>query len=89
MSLTDPIITMLTQFRPVFTAPTWKKMLIQMSGTILARGRRTVTAAFAKQAINTIRTLVCFTTYSIERAGCPGSREAAFVRQFLFSHITH
>ena len=45
MPCADPIITMLEPFRPLFTGPTWKKMLILLRGTLLARGRRTVTAA--------------------------------------------
>ena len=45
MSHSDPIIPILAQFRPLFTAPTWKKMMTLLTGTILARGRRTVTAA--------------------------------------------
>jgi hypothetical protein len=36
---------MLEPFRCLFTAPTWKKMLTLLRGTLLARGRRTVTAA--------------------------------------------
>lgn len=45
MPCTDPIITLLEPFRCLFTAPTWKKMLTLLRGTLLARGRRTVTAA--------------------------------------------
>jgi DDE superfamily endonuclease len=45
MPCTAPIITLLEPFRCLFTAPTWKKMLIVLQGTLLARGRRTVTAA--------------------------------------------
>jgi hypothetical protein len=45
MPCAEPIIAMLEPFRPVFTAPTWKKVLILLRGTVLARGRRTVTAA--------------------------------------------
>jgi hypothetical protein len=45
MPHSDPIIPILAQFRPLFTAPTWKKMMILLTGTMLARGRRTVTAA--------------------------------------------
>ena len=41
----DPIIAILAPFRPLFTAPTWKKLMILLTGTMLARGRRTVTAA--------------------------------------------
>jgi DDE superfamily endonuclease len=45
MPCTAPIITLLEPFRPLCTAPTWKKMLTLLRGTLLARGRRTVTAA--------------------------------------------
>jgi hypothetical protein len=50
MPCADPIITVLEPFRRVFTAPTWKNMLTLLRGTLLrgtllARGRRTVTAA--------------------------------------------
>ena len=45
MPCTDPIILMLESFRPLFPAPTWKNMLTPLRGTLLARGRRTVTAA--------------------------------------------
>ena len=45
MPHSDPIIPILAQFRPLFTAPTWKKMMILLTGSMLARGRRTVTAA--------------------------------------------
>ncbi len=45
MPLSDPIIAILAQFQPLFTAPTWKKVMTLLTGTILARGRRTVTAA--------------------------------------------
>src|SRR5260370_24255298 len=45
MPYADPIRAMLAPFRPLFPAPTWKKMGILLRGTLLARGRRTVTAA--------------------------------------------
>jgi DDE superfamily endonuclease len=45
MPHSDPIIAILAQFRPLFTAPTWKKVMPLLIGTIVARGRRTVTAA--------------------------------------------
>lgn len=45
MSLPRPIISILAHFEPLFTAPTWKKVVILVVGTVLARGRRTVTAA--------------------------------------------
>jgi hypothetical protein len=40
-----PIIEVLAAFRPLFTAPTWRKLMTLLTGTLLARGRRTVTAA--------------------------------------------
>src|SRR6266702_3884959 len=45
MSLPNPIIAVLAYFEPLFTAPTWKKVVTLLVGTLLARGRRTVTAA--------------------------------------------
>jgi hypothetical protein len=45
MPCTGPSIPLLDVFRPHFTAPTWEKMLTLLRGTLLARGRRTVTAA--------------------------------------------
>jgi DDE superfamily endonuclease len=45
MPLPDPIIEVLTVFRPLFTAPTWRKLMTLLAGTLLAHGRRTVTAA--------------------------------------------
>ncbi len=45
MPLPDPIIEVLTVFRPLFTAPTWRKLMILLTGTPLTRGQRTVAAA--------------------------------------------
>lgn len=45
MSLPDPIIAVLAHFQPAFTQPTWQKACVLLVGTLLARGRRTVTAA--------------------------------------------
>ncbi len=45
MSLPLPIIRVLTPFRSACTAPTWEKARVLLVGTLLARGRRTVTAA--------------------------------------------
>jgi DDE superfamily endonuclease len=45
MPLPDPIIEALATFRPLFTAPTWRKLMILLTGTLLAQGRRTVAAA--------------------------------------------
>ena len=45
MPLPDSIIEVLTVFRPLFTAPTWRKLMTLLTGTLLAQGRRTVAAA--------------------------------------------
>src|SRR5690242_12303449 len=45
MPIPDPIIEVLAVFRPLFTAPTWRKLMTLLTGTLLARGRRTVAAA--------------------------------------------
>lgn len=45
MPLPDPMREVLLAFRPLFTAPTWRKLMILLSGTLLAQGRRTVAAA--------------------------------------------
>jgi hypothetical protein len=45
MPLPDPMREVLTVFRPLFTAPTWRKLMTLLTGTLLAQGRRTVTAA--------------------------------------------
>jgi hypothetical protein len=45
MSLPLAIIAVLAHFEPCFTQPTWRKALVLLIGTYLARGRRTVTTA--------------------------------------------
>ena len=45
MPLPDLIREVLTVFRPLFTAPTWRKLMTLLTGTLLAQGRRTVAAA--------------------------------------------
>lgn len=51
MSLPRPILTVLAHFEPLFTTPTWKKVVILLVGTMLARGRRTVTAALRQMGL--------------------------------------
>jgi hypothetical protein len=45
MALPTEIIPVLAQFAPAFTTPTYQKALVLVVGTILAKGRRTVTSA--------------------------------------------
>lgn len=45
MPLSPEILTVLSIFQSAFTSQTWEKAQILIVGTLLARGRRTVTAA--------------------------------------------
>jgi hypothetical protein len=45
MFLPAEIITVLSQFQPAFSAPTFRKVIVLVVGTLLGRGRRTVAAA--------------------------------------------
>lgn len=45
MFLPSEIITVLAYFAPAFTQPSYRKVVVLLAGTILVRGRRTVTAA--------------------------------------------
>ena len=64
MPLPDPIREVLAVFRPLFTAPTWRKLMTLLTGTLLARGRRTAPAAMPRQAIG-----ACSTRFLIEHVG--------------------
>jgi hypothetical protein len=45
MPLPEAIIAVVAPFRPLFTAPTWRKLMTLLTGTLLAHGRRTVCSA--------------------------------------------
>jgi len=45
MSLSEPILTVLREFESAFSQPNWQRAQVLLVGTLLARGRRTVTAA--------------------------------------------
>ena len=45
MPTPEAIIAVVAPFRPLFTAPTWRKLMTLLTGTLLAQGRRTVAAA--------------------------------------------
>ena len=45
MFLPAEIIAVLAHFQPAFTQPSYQKVVVLLVGTILARGRRTVTVA--------------------------------------------
>ena len=45
MPLPDPMREVLMVFRPFFTAPTWRKLMMLLTGMRLVQGRRTVAAA--------------------------------------------
>jgi hypothetical protein len=52
MPSSDSIVAVLEAFRSEFTEPTWTKVLVLLWGTILARGRRTVTAALRQMGLD-------------------------------------
>lgn len=45
MPLPEAIIAVVAPFRTLFTAPTWRKLMLLLTGTLLAHGRRTVCSA--------------------------------------------
>lgn len=45
MFLSEPIMSVLCEFESAFSQPTWSKIQVLIIGTLIARGRRTVTAA--------------------------------------------
>jgi hypothetical protein len=51
MFLPQEIITILNHFEPAFTRPTYQKAMVLVVGTILARGRRTVTAVLRQMGL--------------------------------------
>jgi hypothetical protein len=60
MPYPDPIIEVLTVFRPLFTAPTWRKLMTLLTGTLLAQGRRTVAAALRASGNEQATNWSCF-----------------------------
>jgi hypothetical protein len=51
MSFSPEILSVLSIFQSAFTRPTWKKAQVLIAGTLLARGRRTVTAALRQMGL--------------------------------------
>jgi hypothetical protein len=52
MFLPAPIIAVLSAFQPAFTQPTYRKMVVLVVGTLLARGRRTVASALRQMGLH-------------------------------------
>src|SRR5262245_47711795 len=52
MSLPKTIITVWQEFQPAFSPATWNKLQVLIMGTLLARGRRTVTAALRTMGLS-------------------------------------
>lgn len=52
MPLSETILTVMREFQSAFSQPTWSKVQLLIVGTILARGRRTVTAALRQVGLN-------------------------------------
>jgi DDE superfamily endonuclease len=54
MSLSLPMMSVLSEFESAFSQPTWRKMQVLIVGTLLARGRRTVTAALRQMGLHEV-----------------------------------
>ena len=52
MSLSQPIMSVVCEFESAFSQPTWSKVQVLILGTLLARGRRTVTAALRHRGLH-------------------------------------
>jgi hypothetical protein len=52
MSLSEPMMSVLCEFESAFSQPTWSKVQVLIVGTLLARGRRTVTAALRQMGLH-------------------------------------
>jgi hypothetical protein len=52
MSLSEPMMSILCEFESAFSQPTWSKVQVLILGTLLARGRRTVTAALRQMGLH-------------------------------------
>lgn len=54
MPLPEAIIAVVAPFRPLLTAPTWRKLMTLLKETLLAHGRRTVcsTLRFSGEQMN-------------------------------------
>ena len=84
MSLPTPIIQVLQHFRPAFTHPTWSKALVLVVGTMLARGRRTVTAALKQMGLHDARDFTLFHQV-LNRARWSGLTLSRLLLQLLVS----
>jgi DDE superfamily endonuclease len=51
MSLSEPMMSVLSEFESAFSQPTWRKVQVLIVGTLLARGRRTVTTALRQMGL--------------------------------------
>src|SRR5215218_6500431 len=52
MSLSQPMMSVMCAFESAFSRPTWSKIQGLLIGTLLARGRRTVTAALRQMGLH-------------------------------------
>ena len=51
MSLSQPILSVLCEFESALSQPPWSKIPVLLIGTLLARGRRTGTAALRQMGL--------------------------------------
>ena len=60
MPHSEPIIEVLTVFRPLFNTPTWRKLMTLLTGTRFSQGPCTVAAALRASGIAQATNWSCF-----------------------------
>jgi hypothetical protein len=82
MFLPSEIITVLAHFAPAFTQPSYQKVVVLLVGTILARGRRTVTAALRAVGLQQDKQWAKY-HHLLNRASWSGLRVSQLLLQLL------
>lgn len=82
MFLPPEIITVIAHFAPAFTRPSYRKVVVLLVGTILARGRRTVTAALRSVGLQQHKQWAKY-HHLLNRASWSGLRVSRLLLQLL------
>jgi hypothetical protein len=84
MFLPPEIITVLAHFAPAFSQPSYQKVGVLLAGTILARGRRTVTAALRAVGLQQDKQWAKY-HHLLNRASWSGLKVSQILLQLLVS----
>lgn len=84
MFLPPEIITVLAYFAPAFTQPSYRKGVVLLAGTILTRGRRTVTAALRAVGLQQDKRWAKY-HHLLNRASWSGLRVSGLLLRLLVS----